>query len=293
MRATRIAMVQMGALAGEPEQNLESMAGFAREASTEGARFVCFPELSISGYVRDSSSSSLAEPVPGPSTDRLVEIARDTGTILLAGLLEAGADGLVYNTHLVVSGSGLMGSYRKTHVAPVEAEGFAPGAELKVFTGDGLRLGLEICFDGHFPEASASLAQQGAEVLFIPHASAGETYTDKLERWIRFLPARAYDNAVYVAVCNLTGSNGRDLEFPGVTLVFDPRGRLIAQSTGSAPQIVYADLDPDALESARSDENGYFIPLRRPQLYAEQPSIGRGRGASDVPHAGDSGILDR
>ena len=275
MKATRIAMVQMNAIAGEPQQNLDAIAGFARSASAEGARFVCFPELSISGYARDSSSVSLAEPVPGPATDRMIEIARDTDTVLLAGLLEAGADDLVYNTHVVASGSGLKGSYRKTHVAPVETKGFAPGTELNVFVHDQLRFGLQICFDGHFPEASSRLAQQGAEVLFIPHASAGETYADKMERWLRFLPARAYDNAVFVAVCNQTGSNGRGLEFPGVTLVFDPRGRLIAQSSGSAPQIVYADLDPDELERARSDENGYFIPLRRPALYAEPEGTGR------------------
>lgn len=273
MRATRVALVQMNAIAGELVQNLDAIAGFARSASAEGARFVCFPELSISGYVHDSSSATLAEPVPGPSTDRFVEIARDTDTLLLAGLLELGADGLVYNTHVVASGAGLMGTYRKTHVAPVEAEGFAPGVELKVFTSPWLRFGLEICFDAHFPEASSSLALQGAEVLFIPHASVGETYEGKVERWMRFLPARAYDNSVYVAVCNQTGPNGHGQEFPGGTLVFDPRGRLIAQSSGSDPQIVYADLDPVELEMARSDANLYFIPLRQPKLYAKPATV--------------------
>jgi predicted amidohydrolase len=272
-------MVQMNCIAGEPDRNLDAVARNAREAVVEGASFVCFPELSISGYVADSSSSEFAESIPGPSSERLIDIARDTDATLLAGLLELGIDGRIYNTHVVVSRSGLIGAYRKTHVAPSEAEGFAPGVELDVFDGPSLSFGLEICFDAHFPEASSSLARQGAEIIFIPHASVGETHESKLERWMRYLPARAYDNSVYVAVCNQTGPNGRGDDFPGVTLVLDPLGRVIAQSTGPSPQIVYADLDPDELENAHSDENLYFVPLRQPDLYGEphadatQPSM--------------------
>ena len=282
MKATRIAMVQMNAIVGESGQNLETIAAFTRSAVDESAGVVCFPELSVSGYVRDTTSSAIAEPVPGPSTDRLVEIAREADGLVLAGLLEAGPDGRTYNTHVIASGTGLMGTYRKTHVAPVEAEGFSPGSELDVFETDGLRIGLEICFDSHFPEASASLALQGAEIIFVPHASVGETHESKLERWLLYLPARAYDNAVYVAVCNQTGPNGRGDDFPGVTLVLDPLGRVIARSSGPEPQIVFADLDPGTLEEARADANMYFLPLRQPDLYGEPDPTER-KASSEGP----------
>jgi len=277
----RIALAQMEARAGDVGRNLDRIELLTRDAQRRGSQIVCFPELSVSGYVRDTTTSSVADGIPGDITGRLEAIARDASLLLCAGLLERGEDGAVYNTQVLVSGAGLVGVYRKTHVPPYEAAGFEPGSELPVFQLPSARIGIEICFDAHFPEVSAVMAQLGAELLLMPHASVGETHDEKLERWMRFLPARAYDNSVFVASCNQTGENGIGDRFPGCTVILDPFGRIIARSTGWEPQLVVADLDPMLLERARADEATYFHRLRRPDLYFERAVPTRPRAAVD------------
>lgn len=268
MQDLRIALVPMASRPGDLPANLDRIAALAAEAGAMGAEIVCFPELSVTGYGRTAAMRRLAEPIPGPSSRRLEVIARETGVTVLAGLLEATPSGAVLNTHLVCSPAGLLGRYSKTHVPPNERPAFDAGDARLVVEHPSARYALEICYDAHFPELTSALALDGAELIFMPHASAGgEGRAAKIDRWMRFLPARAYDNGVFVAVCNPTGTTVEGEVLPGIAFVLDPDGRVLASSDTDDETILIADLPAASLASARGDPNGFVLDQRRPSLY--------------------------
>lgn len=268
MRDLRIALVQMASRPGEPHVNLSRIADHCDEAMSRGAAIICFPELAVPGYGRSAATRAYAESIPGPSTRELEHTAQRTGLTILAGLLERGPDEAVFNTHVVVGPTGLLTRHRKTHVPINERPAFDAGEDWQLFDHPDARCGLQICYDAHFPELSAVMAADGAEVLFIPHASAGEeTRQEKLDRWLRFLPARAYDNGAFVAVCNATGTTFDGEALPGMAFVLDPLGRIVAITEGVEEQQLVVDLDATLLGEARGDPNGFFLDYRRPGLY--------------------------
>ncbi len=277
MQDVRIAAVQMRSVVDDVDRNLAGIKRLARKAADGGAEIVCFPELSVSGYntaERDGKpmrGEALPAPegVPGPSTDALAEIAAATGVWVLAGLLEHDRSGIIYNTQVVLSPDGYRGRYRKTHVPTTEIGTWCQGDDLPVFEHPKVRFGVEICYDSHFPEVSTALANAGAELIFMPHASGGvEPGAVKRARWERYVPARAYDNAVYTAICNQVGDNGAGQVFQGVSFVCDPRGEVIAACrTFKSEEILFADLTAAGLSTARSVPEGFFRHFRRPHLY--------------------------
>lgn len=275
MKDLRIAVVQMRSQVGDTAGNLARIERFTREAAGEKVDILCFPELCICGYNAGNTSLPEPEPLGGDSVKNLEAIARGSSTTLLAGLLEQDTSGIVYNTQVICGPEGIVGSYRKTHVPTSEIGTWHPGGDLPVFAHPKASYGVEICYDSHFPEVSTILAEKGAEILFLPHASAGggetgETAAAKKARWLRYMPARAYDNTVYVVVCNQVGDNGAGFDFPGVSFICDPRGVVIAAARGDGEEMVVAEL-----QEARSVTDTFFaIFVGRRCMIA-----GRGRGA--------------
>jgi len=264
----RLALVQLESKVGDTRGNLWRIGEFAREAAGKGASIVCFPELSVTGYGQSVSMRSHAEPVPGPATAALVGLARQQNITIVAGLLESGPAGSVLNTQLTVDGTGVLGRYAKTHVPAIERPAFDPGIDVSVVEHPRARVGVQICYDIHFPELSALMCDAGAEVLLVPHASGGEeSRSDKLDRWMRYLPARACDNAVYVAVCNATGRTAEGAPLYGIAAVIDPFGRMVAITETSSETVLTVDLSAQVLAAARSDPNGFLRTYRRPDLY--------------------------
>ena len=266
MQDIRIAMVQMQSVVGNTERNIDVIGQFVTEAAVQNVDIVCFPDLGINGYNAGDTSSPEPEPIPGPLTDRLSEIAASAGITFLAGLLERDESGIVYNTQIVFGPSGIEGVYRKTHVPTAEIGTWCHGGELPVFDHPKARFGIEICYDSHFPEVSTALASKGAEIIFLPHASGGETPDEKYARWLRYVPARAYDNGVYVAICNQVGDNWAGRTFTGVTFICDPRGEVIARTQhGDQDEMIIVDLTAASLaESLQEPETflGIFVDLK-------------------------------
>ena len=268
MQDVRIAMVQMTCRVGEAERNIARMEEFLNDAASDRVDLVCFPELSVQGYTAGDPAASTPEPIPGPSTEALAEIGRRLGLTFMAGLLERDVSGIVYNTQVIFGPQGTVGSYRKTHVPTREIGTWSCGSDIPVFDHSKARYGIEICYDSHFPEVSTILAERGAEILFLPHASGvGASAADKKEGWLRYMPARAYDNTVYVAVCNQVGDNGTGKIFSGVSFICDPGGRVIAESSTTSEEMVVADLKADVLAKARAVSDGFFRHFRRPEIY--------------------------
>lgn len=269
MQDVRIAVVQMTSEIGEVDGNIARMEKWVDQAAAEGVEIVCFPELSVCGYNAGETAWPEPEPVEGRSAQALAAIGKRSGVIFLAGLLERDPGGVVYNTQLVCGPEGMVGAYRKTHVPTSEIGTWCQGGEMPVFEHPKVRFGIEICYDSHFPEVSTILAEKGAEILFLPHASGGEeSPADKKARWLRYMPARAYDNTVYAAVCNQVGNNGAGRNFAGVSFVCDAHGRVMAEGkSGTAEEMVVADLKGAELAEARRVPETFFRHFRRPEMY--------------------------
>jgi len=267
MKDITVAAVNFQAMFGEVEANLERIAGWAERLARQGVEIACFPEMCICGYGRTAAIRPLAQPIPGPATDRLVSIAARYSVTLLAGLAEVDSQGRRFISHVVAAPRGLAGVYRKTHLSPLEREVFQPGDEIGVFEHEGCAFGMQICYDAHFPELSTLQALAGAEVLFIGFASPrGDPQTMK-DRLLRYLPARAYDNGCYVVACNLVGERRSGGPWPGVALVIGPKGEVLAQSSGWVKDAVIARLSGSEIDRIRRTKMGYFIEHRRPELY--------------------------
>jgi len=269
MQNIRIAVVQMNCRVGDTVGNIATIQRFVDDAVADRVDMICFPELSISGYNPGDASNPQAESIDGVSAQAIAEIGRRQGVTFMAGLLERDISGIVYNTQIVVNDQGVIGAYRKTHVATSEAGSWCQGSEMPVFVHPKARFGIEICFDSHFPEVSTILAQRGAEILFFPHASdMDETANEKQARWLRYMPARANDNTVYVAACNHVGENGAGRTFSGVSFICDARGCVVAEaSNGTEEQMVVADLKATDLAEARSVSETFYRHFRRPEMY--------------------------
>ena len=268
MQDIRIAMVQMQSIVGNAERNIDVIGRFVVEAASNDVDIVCFPELGINGYNAGDTRSPEPEPIPGASTDRLRDIAEGAGITFLAGLLERDESGIVYNTQIVFGPGGIEDVYRKTHVPTTEIGTWCHSGDLPVFNHSKVRFGIEICYDSHFPEVSTALASKGAEIIFLPHASGGETPEEKYARWLRYVPARAYDNGVFVAICNQVGDNGAGRTFTGVSFVCDPRGEVIARTEhGDRDEMIVVDLSAASLAEARQEPETFFRHFRRPEIY--------------------------
>lgn len=269
MRDLKIAAVSMHSEPGRIEENLDRMTSFVRDASGRGADIVCFPELSITGYVvKDPErvcSSRLFEEI----LQEVLHRARRYGILLLAGAVEyRDGGGGPFITHIVAGPEGLLGLYRKTHLSPQERETYLAGDEIEVFSCMGASFGVQLCYEAHFPEISTLMALKGAEIIFVPHASprAGRAQ-GKIRSWMRHLPGRAFDNALFVVACNQVGRTGEGLFFPGVVLALNPAGRVIASYSGSSEKMLLLTLKGGDLKEIRGHRMKYFLPYRRAELY--------------------------
>jgi N-carbamoylputrescine amidase len=268
MKDTRIAAVIFHSPLKNVAQNLQRMEEWIRAAKKQQAAIVCFPEMNICGYsIRGDSLESDDEPRSGSVAKKLQKLARENEICILAGMAEKGAADRLYASHLVATPEKLAGSYRKLHIAPPERHIFAAGTQVTLFKFNDLSFAIQLCYDAHFPELTTRMALEGADVLFIPHASPRGTPQEKFDSWLRHLPARAYDNGLYLVACNQTGDNQEGLKFPGVAMVVNPLGRVIAQKKGMQEGILFADLKAAELKAVRQHPMRYFLPNRRPDIY--------------------------
>ncbi len=263
-----VAIVCSRSALGDIDGNLERIRRLAERAAGEGAQLVCFPELAATGYALKDPGKYCSARKTVHITDHLIHMGRDLKTVLMVGLIENAGGPKPYITHLIAGPEGLMGRYRKTHLSPSERETYEAGETLGVFVHGDWCFGLQLCYEAHFPEISTKMALSGADLLLIPHASPRGNPSEKLESWMRHLPARAFDNGVFVGACNPVGENGAGLSFPGAALLLGPDGRLMKGFRGETEKILVAELKKDDLWSFRGHRMKYFLPQRRPELYS-------------------------
>jgi N-carbamoylputrescine amidase len=252
----------------EPEKNLTKAVEKIREAAGKGAQIVCLQELFTSLYfcdVEDYENFKLAEPVPGPSTDRLSVLAAELGIVIIASLFEKRTNGIYHNTTAVLDADGTyLGKYRKMHIpddpAYYEKFYFTPGdLGYKVFkTRFGL-LGVLICWDQWYPEAARITALMAAEILFYPTAigwAAGQNEATNLEQfnaWQTIQRSHAVANGVHVVSVNRVGleQNGA-MKFWGGSFIANPFGSVVYQASHDKEEVHVTELDLDKTDSYRT-----------------------------------------
>ncbi len=267
MKDLRLAVVCMQSDFGRIEKNIMRMESFVQKAAAQGASMICFPELSVTGYTIKEDPQLHAESVPGPISDRIVKIAEENKLVIMAGMLEKGSADKPHISQIVAGPYGIIGMYQKTHLSPKEKEIYQPGQIIKTFTYDHINFGIQLCYETHFPELSTIMALQGAEIVFFLYASPYKTPQEKRDSWLRDLPARAFDNGIFIVACNQVGENGAGLLFPGVIMVLGPAGKILYQYTGNKEKMIIAGLKGSDLAKVRTDTMRYFIKYRRPELY--------------------------
>jgi len=267
MQDIRIAAMIFRSVAGDVCRNLEAMVNWIKISKNEGAHVVCFPELSITGYGNIEEIKNTAEPVPGPITRDLSKLAKSQKIVILAGIVEKDEKDHIFSSHLVIKPDGFVGVYRKLHIAPPEKGIFAPGNTIPLFDTKGVKFGIQLCYDAHFPELSTHMAIRGADLIFIPHASPRGTPEEKYRSWMRHLTARAFDNGLFVVACNQTGENEKGLYFPGIAVIIGPSGKVIKKNLSNRESLTVVNLKSKDLDRVREHRMRYFLPNRRPELY--------------------------
>ncbi len=264
-------------------QNLESTLAAIREAAKRGAQVICTQELFRSQYFcqrEDQSLFDLAEPIPGPTTERLGALAKELGVAIVASLFERRAAGLYHNTAAVLDADGsLLGIYRKMHIPDdplyYEKYYFTPGdLGFRAFQTRFGRIGVLVCWDQWYPEAARLTALEGASVLFYPtaigwHPAEKAEYGEaQVAAWETIQRSHAIANGVYVASPNRIGHEGpKDggLEFFGSSFIADPFGRILQKASQDRDEILIAEVDPAVQENTR--RNWPFLRDRRIDAY--------------------------
>jgi len=298
MRDIRVATVQFQHAPGDKSYNLDRIRHFVTRAAGERAEIIAFPEMCITGYWHTRKLSrdefaALSEPTPdGPSSRMLLDLSREHGMTIGAGLVELGEDGKFYNSYLVAMPDGRWAVHRKLHV--FVSEFLSPGSNYTVFdTPHGCRVGVLICYDNNIVENARATALLGAEILLAPHQTGGcdsvsprgmkpvdRTIWDRREEdpaaceaelcgpkgrgWLmRWLPSRAHDNGMFLLFSNGVGPDDDEVR-TGNAMVLDPYGEIVAETRAAGDAMVVADLDASLLSSSSGRR---WMRARRPELY--------------------------
>jgi predicted amidohydrolase len=298
MKDIRAAAVQFQHEAGLKDKNWDIIRTFAARAHTQNVELLIFPEMCITGYwhvrkLNREDIQALSEPIPsGPSTQELLALASRYNMTIGAGLIECAEDGIFYNAYVVAMPDGSFARHRKLHCfisAHMES-----GDSYTVFDlPQGTRVGILTCYDNNIGENVRITALKGAEILLAPHQTGGCNSPDpnimglvdpilwenrhrnpqaieaelrgpKGRGWLmRWLPARAHDNGIFLIFSNGVGIDDDEIR-TGNAMILDPYGRILIETWKAGDDMVVANLDASLLETSTGRR---WITTRRPELY--------------------------
>ncbi|HEY3127890.1 MAG TPA: nitrilase family protein [Acidobacteriota bacterium] len=298
MNNIRAASVQFHHVPGDKSANLNKICAFVERAAARGVELIVFPEMCINGYwhVRKLSGEeieALAEPIPtGPSTRLLQSLSRERSMTIGAGLIERAQDGSLYNSYVVAMPDGNFACHRKLHV--FISPHIKAGNSYTVFDmPQGCRAGVLICYDNNIIENARITALMGAEILLAPHQTGGcqsrspramgridpmlwERRTEnpsaieaefrgpKGRAWLmRWLPARAHDNGMFLIFSNGVGPDDDEVR-TGNAMILDPYGEILTETGKAGDDMVIADLEAAVLPTSSGRR---WLRARRPELY--------------------------
>ncbi|MCE0495551.1 nitrilase family protein [Vibrio salinus] len=300
MKDVRVASVQFTHRAGDKHYNLSVIEKFARKAAASRVEIIAFPEMCITGYwhvsvLNKNEIEALAEPVPsGRSSQYLLKLSNDLKISIGAGLIEIDEHGNLFNTYVFAMPDGRIKAHRKLHT--FVSRHMSSGDTYTVFdTPHGCRVGVLTCWDNNLVENARITALKGAEILIAPHQTGGchsrspnamglidselwinrhtnpealrkEMQGPKGKEWVlRWLPARAHDNGMFVIFSNGVGLDWNEVR-TGHAMILSPYGERVAETDSIEDDMVIADLKGAELEMCTGRR---WIRGRRPELYGD------------------------
>ncbi|HET6765884.1 MAG TPA: nitrilase family protein [Chitinophagaceae bacterium] len=298
MEKISVATAQFEHKSNDKEYNLSIIDNLSKRAASEGARMIAFHECSVTGYTFARHLSrrqllELAEMIPGGnSIGALTQIAKKNNIAILAGLFEKDIDDNLFKAYVCVDKDGCIAKHRKLH--PFINPHLKAGDQYTVFEFEGWKCGILICYDNNVIENVRATALLGAKMIFMPHVTMctpstrpGAGFVDaalwknknndpialrkefdgpKGKEWLmKWLPARAHDNGVYVIFSNPIGMDDDQVK-NGCSMIIDPFGDVIAECRALNDEFVIGELGPEKLTSA----GGFrYTQARRPDLYKD------------------------
>jgi N-carbamoylputrescine amidase len=276
----KVALVQMSCV-DEAEPNVAKAVRRIGEAAAQGANIVCLQELFAGPYpcqTEDHAQFERAEPIPGPTSQRLAAAAREHGVVLVGSIFERRAPGVYHNTAVVFDANGeTAGVYRKMHIPddPLYYEKFyfTPGdLGFRSFNTRYGKVGVCVCWDQWFPEGARLTAMTGAEIIFYPTAigwipGEKDTYGPaQHSAWETMMRSHAIANGVYIAAPNRVGREG-EVEFWGASFIADPYGKVVVRGSHDQEEIVMTECDLSLIDVART--HWPFLRDRRIDAYGD------------------------
>lgn len=264
--SVRIGLAQLNSVIGDSAANLERAEEYIARAAAESCDLVMFPELYLQGYRADDLYADIAEPIPGPSTRRLAELAElhDLYIVMGMGRREETFPHLVYNSLCFVGPEGLLGYYDKVHLGTfhpyIEGVYFAPGKRAPVFDTRFGRVSLQICYDSWFPELTRSYALQGSVLNLV--ISAGPSGSD--DSWKTMLRARSMENAFPSVYCNTVGKQ-KDFSFFGGSKIVNCYGIVTAEAKLNEEDFIVGEANIE--EALRMRRHWMLFRERNPAVY--------------------------
>ena len=274
------------ACAADPAANLAKTLALAKRAAQQGAQIICTQELFRSQYFcqnEDHANFQLAEPIPGPSTAALQQLAKKHQVVVIASLFEQRAAGLYHNTAAVIDADGsLAGIYRKMHIPddPLYYEKFyfTPGdTGFRAWKTRYAKIGVLICWDQWYPEAARLTVLQGAEILFYPTAigwhpkEKAQHGADQHDAWEIIQRAHAVANGCFVAAANRVGHErpvvGDGIEFWGQSFVAGTGGQILARAGAEKEEVLLATVELAEIDATRT--HWPFLRDRRIDAYGD------------------------
>ena len=248
-------------------ENVNALKSYVEEAKAQGCSVICFPEAFLTGYA-PKAVSNLAISKQSEALQYVAGMAKEYQMDLLVGFMER-SETEYHLTHGIFCGDGTREFYRKTHLGQREQDVFTAGDKLQVFTlSCGLKAGIQMCVETHFPEITQTLSLSGAEVVFAPHAVPRVAGSRKVI-WSKIIPARSYDNRVYMACCNLWDEE----KFGGGCLITDPNGEVVEECYEEKEALICFDVKQEQVSCYHENNDNmkrrYYPGLRRTELYTE------------------------
>ncbi|MFC1782234.1 nitrilase-related carbon-nitrogen hydrolase [Planctomycetota bacterium] len=266
----KIALIQQHA-APDKKDNIQRAVAAYETAARQGAQLIAFAELAFTVFYPQNPAGDnnleIAEPIPGPTTERFMELAQKYQVVTVLNLFEKDG-GSTYDSSPVIDADGtLLGVTRMVHImeGPCyhELGYYTPGdGQSLVFDTAVGKIGVAICYDRHYPEYMRALALQGAELVIVPQAgSVGEWPAGVYEAELQIA---GFHNGYFIALCNRVGKEEK-LTFEGKSFVTAPDGQIIAQAPALRDDVLITDIDLNEVKNCSARR--HFIPDRRPELY--------------------------
>lgn len=279
----KIAMIQHSC-GLDRNENVNKAISLIREAASKGAKIICTQELFATQYfcqTVDFEKYDWAEPIPGPTSNQIRELAMELSVVIVCCVFEYAMDGLYFTSAVVFDADGAnLGTYRKHHIPEgpqyIEKYYFAPGdSPYKVYHSKYGTFGVLICWDQWFPEPSRILAIKGADFIFYPSIIGAEPdfpELDTCQNWIDAVKAHGIHNNIYIAALNRLGREDATdgsgfMSFYGNSFVSDPNGSIIAEGCKDQDEAIVCEIDFDLLQKVRDKRP--FLNSRRVDSYEE------------------------